>query len=310
MRHPCFVLSFGVLLHVGNPALAYELYTLSSDVPFELTIPGNGSVVKGTFHAATPADVVSWDLTTQGQDADAAAGTHACADLGFNPFASCPFDDEFSGCQADGFVFRLSLQGDSGPVSATSPDFSPLVATAFGGSAYIISASTADRVPVSSSSGGFQFHTSNDPAVFIQPAESTVWLISRYQCGAVATALGDGTTLRMGVRDNSVIGGIQFAQTPEVSLKGLISGTTTTTLPSGGGVCGDPVDPPTQVSAEPRAVTASDALFTLRAAVGTEVCDLCVCDVDSSGAVNATDALRVLRNAVGLPVALDCPTCG
>jgi hypothetical protein len=57
------------------------------------------------------------------------------------------------------------------------------------------------------------------------------------------------------------------------------------------------------------AITATDALAVLRAAVGLSVCELCICDADGSGTVAATDALRVLRAAGGQPVTLDCPAC-
>ena len=59
----------------------------------------------------------------------------------------------------------------------------------------------------------------------------------------------------------------------------------------------------------PRTVSASDALFMLRAAVGLDSCELCVCDVDGSGGVAATDALATLRLAVGQPIPLNCPAC-
>ena len=68
--------------------------------------------------------------------------------------------------------------------------------------------------------------------------------------------------------------------------------------------CGDPDDSGTR--------TATDALFVLRAAVGTAQCDACLCNVDSSAGPNpvtATDALRLLRTAVGQPVVLTCPAC-
>jgi hypothetical protein len=55
-------------------------------------------------------------------------------------------------------------------------------------------------------------------------------------------------------------------------------------------------------------VTATDALYVLRAGVGLFECELCLCDVDGSGVVNASDALRTLRIAVGLPISLACPT--
>ncbi len=68
--------------------------------------------------------------------------------------------------------------------------------------------------------------------------------------------------------------------------------------------CGDPDDS--------GARTATDALFVLRAAVGTAQCDPCLCNVDASSGANpvtATDALRLLRVAVGQPVVLTCPVC-
>ena len=79
-------------------------------------------------------------------------------------------------------------------------------------------------------------------------------------------------------------------------------------MPGGGGVCGDPVDP-SLGSGPPSVVTASDALFTLKSAVGSETCALCVCDVNDSGSITASDALLVLSHAVGVGVGLDCPTC-
>jgi hypothetical protein len=55
--------------------------------------------------------------------------------------------------------------------------------------------------------------------------------------------------------------------------------------------------------------TATDALAALNAAVGLLACELCVCDVDGSGAIAATDALSILSLAVGGSVSLDCPSC-
>ena len=74
---------------------------------------------------------------------------------------------------------------------------------------------------------------------------------------------------------------------------------TTTMMPSES--CGDPNGDQT--------VTASDALLVLRAAVGSDVCQRCICDADGSGTTIASDALLVLRIAVGLPLSLDCPAC-
>jgi len=66
-------------------------------------------------------------------------------------------------------------------------------------------------------------------------------------------------------------------------------------------VCGD--------AAGPDGVAASDALYVLRAAVGSAICNLCVCDADDSGGIAAGDALMVLRYAVGHQVNLVCPCC-
>ncbi|HEY2774764.1 MAG TPA: hypothetical protein VGK20_12020 [Candidatus Binatia bacterium] len=56
-------------------------------------------------------------------------------------------------------------------------------------------------------------------------------------------------------------------------------------------------------------ITSSDALLTLKAAVGQITCSPRVCDNDASGKVTASDALRTLRVAVGQQtVTLTCPT--
>ncbi len=65
--------------------------------------------------------------------------------------------------------------------------------------------------------------------------------------------------------------------------------------------CGRPLD--TQ-GARP---LASDALFTLRAAVRLETCDVRVCDVAGPPGVFASDALTILAAAVGTPVQMNCP---
>lgn len=55
------------------------------------------------------------------------------------------------------------------------------------------------------------------------------------------------------------------------------------------------------------AITATDALLALAAAVGLGECDPVRCDTDASGAVTASDALAILNSAVGIPVVLSCP---
>lgn len=73
--------------------------------------------------------------------------------------------------------------------------------------------------------------------------------------------------------------------------------TTSTTMPAG--ECGD--------ADESGAVTSTDALITLRTAVGSAVCAVFLCDVNDSGSVTSSDALAILRLAVGQSVELVCP---
>ena len=78
--------------------------------------------------------------------------------------------------------------------------------------------------------------------------------------------------------------------------------TTTTTLP-GQPRCAQPVSS----GATP---TASDCLFILRAAVGSEVCEpACICAPKGTLPGTATDALICLKKAVGQAIELNCP-CG
>lgn len=56
-------------------------------------------------------------------------------------------------------------------------------------------------------------------------------------------------------------------------------------------------------------VTATDALVTLKTAVGTAECELCRCDVNSANGITASDALMMLRFAVGQAVSLVCVPC-
>src|SRR4029079_6362851 len=66
------------------------------------------------------------------------------------------------------------------------------------------------------------------------------------------------------------------------------------------GDCGQPVGS----GAQP---IASDCLFILRAAVGSETCRPdCVCDTNDTDDTTASDALVCLKKAVGQDVGLDC----
>jgi len=75
--------------------------------------------------------------------------------------------------------------------------------------------------------------------------------------------------------------------------------TTTTTMPAQ--LCGD--------ATGDGFLTATDALFALRAAVGLVSCPLCACDVDGSGGIVPTDALVILKKSTGLQIPVSCPIC-
>jgi hypothetical protein len=107
----------------------------------------------------------------------------------------------------------------------------------------------------------------------------------------------------------SVTAGGSTTTTTTVSSTTTTTLSTTTTTLAGGGECADPVPPFTAGVGTGSAVTASDALFILGAAVGTQVCELCVCDTDGNGNIAASDALRTLNAAVGVQIPLLCPAC-
>jgi len=73
--------------------------------------------------------------------------------------------------------------------------------------------------------------------------------------------------------------------------------------------CGDPLSAAPVTTTATALITASDALFILRAAVGILSCEPCICDVNGSASITATDALTILRVAVGQPFELNCPPC-
>ncbi len=69
-------------------------------------------------------------------------------------------------------------------------------------------------------------------------------------------------------------------------------------------VCGDVI-----LGTGCRAISAADALAVLRGAVAAMPCDKCQCDVNGSGDVTSSDALLTLRLAVGLSDTRRCPSC-
>lgn len=56
-------------------------------------------------------------------------------------------------------------------------------------------------------------------------------------------------------------------------------------------------------------ITATDALSALRTAVGSQDCELCLCDINDNGGVTAPDALAILGSSVGQAIPLLCQLC-
>lgn len=82
----------------------------------------------------------------------------------------------------------------------------------------------------------------------------------------------------------------------------IVRSTTTTTMSTCPGTCGDANDD--------GMVTASDALIALKTAVGQLQCLPCICDLNATLTITATDALEILRFAVGSLCSLSCPPAG
>jgi hypothetical protein len=76
---------------------------------------------------------------------------------------------------------------------------------------------------------------------------------------------------------------------------------TTTTLPA---EVRAPCGAPLTLGSEPNA---TDALYILRAALGLEACDPCVCSVAGSADITVRDAFAVLSGAP--PTSFACPAC-
>jgi hypothetical protein len=119
--------------------------------------------------------------------------------------------------------------------------------------------------------------------------------------------IADDTSLRIGLETDAG-GSLHFVVAGSGGNDELLTITETAPEPDPK-VCGDPVNPSTSASSGARAISASDALHALRAAVGTVCCFVCVCDVNDSASITASDALLILTKGVGRPVALECPVC-
>jgi hypothetical protein len=139
--------------------------------------------------------------------------------------------------------------------------------------------------------------------------------------GGTTTTLGGGTTTTVDGGTTTTLDGattttLETTTTtsstfPPSTTTTLFPPTTTTTLPAGT-ACGDPTGLTigrTGASMRDSLITASDALYVLRTAVGSATCALCLCDVDGNLNVTAVDALVTLKTAVGQSTVLNCPAC-
>jgi hypothetical protein len=133
-------------------------------------------------------------------------------------------------------------------------------------------------------------------------AENGTFVVAWYKRNA------DGDHDGIQARRFAFVDGTTTTSLPPTTSTTTTSTSTSTTIVAAGN-CGDPIPDASSGANSTALITASDALFVLRAGVGLSVCETCVCDVDGSGAVSATDALAVLNIAVGVAVPLNCPAC-
>ena len=142
--------------------------------------------------------------------------------------------------------------------------------------------SVIDSDPSNPIHAEFLVHDSTDSGN--KETTATYPAIATDGCGLYVVAYGNNGAFSQGVA-------------PHAAARLFTSGPTCAANPSCGDADGN------------GSTTASDALFTLRAAVGSATCALCVCDVNGDGHVTASDALLVLRAAVGTIVSFSCPAC-
>jgi hypothetical protein len=213
----------------------------------------------------------------------------------------------------DGVVLTTVLNGVDAQDIAFLPDGSYLMSTsgeaAMPGVYHIVDNTIGSRItdrfgslalPVEAPECGLRFYLNTGSAIY-EIADD-----ANGSDAAEENVIIDSASLRIGVATDAD-GSLHFVVAGSGGNDALLTISETAPEPK---VCGDPVNPSTPVSPGARKITASDALYALRAAVGTLCCEVCVCDVNKSASITATDAFMILRNAVGLPVALDCPVCG
>ena len=131
----------------------------------------------------------------------------------------------------------------------------------------------------------------------VEPAQAMLWQSS---CGKSSSA---SSTLEVPVAGAAKLGWEhdnprRYAHAlAAFAPAGTVSGTTTGAPPSAGS-CGDPDGD--------GAVTASDALLAIGAAVGSGECANRLCDVNSDCLTTMSDGLMILSAATGQPVELSC----
>ncbi|MFP6626797.1 MAG: hypothetical protein VCA74_07065 [Deltaproteobacteria bacterium] len=146
----------------------------------------------------------------------------------------------------------------------------------------------------------------------VLPIIAILFLITVHvYAGRASTARADlsyatvttSTTTTVGEGGSATTSSSLPASTTSTTTGGFIGTTSTssTVVTVSSDECGDADDS--------GSILASDALITLKAAIGLTSCDLCKCDVDDSGGILASDALLVLKKAIGLVPSLNCPVC-
>ena len=190
---------------------------------------------------------------------------------------------DFAGTNADGSVeiFRV---GPAGITQLTASDQTPMCesqrARASAGGEWVVYQGFCDPAGTNAD-GGFEVFRATDA--------STLQVTTGAACSSFAPTVASSAGAAVYVSDCDPAGA-NADGSEELFVDSLCA-------------CGAPVSG----NRPPNAPTATDALFTLRAAVGSSLCAACDCDVNSSEGITATDALVVLKAAVGGNATLACP---
>ncbi len=202
----CGVIATGLL--PSSADAGSMIYSVAEPTPFDIS--DSDVVLRGSIGPVSAGEAASWDLSTSGNDPNAPPGTHACADLSFNPFASCFIEFTLPPVALDLVAYRVTLDPDSDPVSTVFVTFTLPPQVAYDNASYIIPSDPGPRIPSGQVFGGngggvvFQsFSSPTDPSFYLQPGETTVVLLSHFAQGDVENALSAGSTPRFTIQEGS-----------------------------------------------------------------------------------------------------------